>query len=225
MPHPVRLPRLLRSVTLGDPRQPVVAKSQPVESRLPDKAQVDQEKAAKLAEEEQQTLSQLLDAFRTLDEQIGEIEQRRKQSLVEMQQAAIELSVAIASRLLHETIVADELALENIVAEILKPLDSGQAVMLRLHPTDITLLTRRLEGKPPPWQDYNTFQLVGDKTLQRGECRLDSGDIGIVSQIEMQLTEIRQQLLEALDHAQIERRRPQTGDRTLRRFPDRRETA
>lgn len=225
MNHRIPLPRILKSVSLGDPDRPLDASRKSPVVRHPDPPAVPARDATAEQAVLQAAWQQLLSGLGSLDDQLQELELRRKQSLVEMQQAAIELALAIASRIVHETIEADDLALDAMVADILARCDTAQTAVLRLHPLDLALLNGRLEGKPPPWQDFSSFQLIGDAGLQRGECRVDAGDFGILSQIEMQLTEIRQQLLETLDHAQVERRRPQTGDRTLRRFPDRRETA
>lgn len=169
--------------------------------------------------------AQIETTFAALDERLQEVEHRRKESLVEMQQAAVELAISVASRLVHEKIEAGDFAVEELVSQLLKRCEGRGPAVVRLHPADLKLLEQRTQGKPPPWLDQKTYTLTADGSLERGDCRLEAGDFGILAKIELQLSELRQHLLECLDDAQIERRRTQAGNRSLRRFPDRRETA
>jgi hypothetical protein len=164
-------------------------------------------------------------AFAAIDEQVQEIEQRRQQSLVELRQAAVELAVSIASRFLHERIEAGEFAVEELVEQLLAKCEGSKALEIRLHPADVELLERRSQGKTVPWRSHAGYKLVADAALKRGDCRIDAGEFSVLSLIELQLSELRQHLLENLDDARIERRQTQGGNSSLRRYPDRRETA
>jgi flagellar biosynthesis/type III secretory pathway protein FliH len=164
-------------------------------------------------------------ALAAIDEQLQEIEQRRRESLVEMQQAAVELAVSIAARLVHEKIRADDFAVEDLVGALLQRCETSGPVEIHLHPADLELFERRTQGQTRPGIKHGSYTLVADGSLERGDCRVDAGDFGILSKLELQLSEMRQHLLECLDDAQVERRRTQTGTRAIRRFPDRRETA
>jgi hypothetical protein len=163
--------------------------------------------------------------FGSIEEHLKEVEDRRRQMLGEMQQLAVELAVSIASRLVHDTIAADAFDVEKMVGQMLARFEDSESTEIRLHPADLQLLQRRVEGKRPPWADHRSYRLVADAKLQRGDCRIESGDFGMLSGVDLQLSEIRHHLMESLDNAQIERRRTQAGDSSLRRFPDRRNTA
>jgi len=163
--------------------------------------------------------------FESVEEQLKEAESRRRQTLGELQQLAVELAVSIASRLIHDAIDADAFAVDKMVGQMLARFENAEPTEIRLHPADLQLLKRRVEGKPPPWADHSAYRLVADAKLGRGDCRIESGDFGMLSGVDLQLSEIRHHLMESLDDAQIERRRTQAGDRSLRRFPDRRDTA
>jgi flagellar biosynthesis/type III secretory pathway protein FliH len=97
-------------------------------------------------------------------------------------------------------------------------------VVIRLHPSDLELLNRRVQGKPPPWSAGTPLQFVPDTSLNRGDCRGEAQHITILSDVELQLSEIRRHLLENLSDAS-ERRANPSGSGHVRRFPDRRETA
>jgi flagellar biosynthesis/type III secretory pathway protein FliH len=73
--------------------------------------------------------------------------------------------------------------------------------------------------------DSAEVQFAADATLARGNCRAEAGELSVLSQLDVQLADLRRHLLGSLEHAEIERRKAQPGDRSLRRFPDRRQTA
>ena len=160
-----------------------------------------------------------------LAEEIHEIELRRSQSLRELQEAAVELAIAIASCIVHRTIERNDFAIEGLVAQMIDRLEPGVSVSIRLHPDDLQLLRKRLDGKPPPSDECGDVQFVADASLSRGDCAAEAGDFGLVSQIESQQSDLRKLLLEELTDAQIERRKTQQQGAGIRRYPDRRETA
>ena len=164
-------------------------------------------------------------AFQAIDERLQEIESRRQEALTEMQQAAVELAVAVASRLVHHSIQVGDYAVEELVGSLIARCDARGPVTIRLNPADLELMQRRAGSSQLPGADHKACTIVADASLERGDCRVDAGDYGILAKLELQLAELRQHLLECLEDAQIERRRPQTGNRDLRRYPDRRETA
>lgn len=229
----VVLPRALVKVGLAHPggprpeRLPATGVSGapgaiPAAAALPNLAAAAGSSARARQEEEWRTIEA---AFAAIDERIQDIEQRRQQSLAELRQAAVELAVSIASRFIHERIAAGEFAVEKLVEQVLAKCELRQPVEIRLHPADLELLERRSQGKRIPWRNHESYKLVADGALQRGDCRVEAGELGVLSMIETQLSELRQHLLENLDDARIERRQTQGGNRSLRRYPDRRETA
>ena len=173
-------------------------------------------------EEEWNALRQMMSG---IGEAIQELELRRQNSLQELQQVAIELAIEIAAALVHDKVQRDEFPVEKQVEAIVNELGSQAAVTLKMHPDDLSLLNRRLDGREAPWNDKTDLTLVADASLARGECRAEAGDFGMMANLEQQLTEIRKQLLENMNDAQDERRQSQANDRGMRRFPDRRETA
>jgi flagellar biosynthesis/type III secretory pathway protein FliH len=156
---------------------------------------------------------------------IEELEQRRQRSLGELQQVAVELAVAAASHLVFESIQRDAYNVENLVQQAVERMGLSGPITAYFHPADLDLLRQRLAGQPLPWNDKQ-LTLQPDSGVARGGCRAETPDGRmLVSDITSRLSEIRRHWMEELDDAQIERRRaPGTGE-SLRRFPDRRETA
>ena len=148
---------------------------------------------------------------------------RNRHSLQELQELAIKLAVAIAGRVLREKISTGDFPFENLIQDVLARLAHEGRVTVHLNPKDEAMLRERLAGKQARWP--REIEFVGDPSLERGSCRADSEQFGIIAKLEWQLSEIQQTLLQSLEDAQIERRTTQPNDRGLRRHPDRRETA
>jgi flagellar biosynthesis/type III secretory pathway protein FliH len=164
----------------------------------------------------------LLESLRTTFE---ELEQRRRQSLADMQQAAIELAVAIAARIVRTAIDRDQFQVAELAAELVSRLSARGPVVVSLHPADLALLERQLQGRPVPWGADVRVTVHADSTLERGSCRAAAPDLELLSDVQLHVADIREALLESMEDAQTERRQAKAGDRNLRRFPDRRETA
>jgi flagellar biosynthesis/type III secretory pathway protein FliH len=148
---------------------------------------------------------------------------RRRELLNEMQQAAVELAAAIASRVTYDKLQTDRFAIEELARTVVSRLESSGQVQVRMHPDDIALLSRRMGENQLAAQ--KEIELIRDDTLGRGDCIADAGDVSVISQLEEQLNGIRQHLLRNISDAQIEDRKAVPGDCELRRYPDRRQTA
>jgi len=96
---------------------------------------------------------------------------------------------------------------------------------VRLNPQDLNLLQAQAAKGTVPWNSTQ-IQLVADASVSRGGLHLETeaGRI-LLSDVVSRLSEVRQQWMENIDDTQVERRRVQEDSESLRRFPDRRETA
>jgi flagellar biosynthesis/type III secretory pathway protein FliH len=205
------VPPHLREVVLADP---VV----PLPPPLPTTPPVNDDQERLRIQQEQEAVQGVLTH---LTEVAAELHAQQRQRLEEMQQVAVDLAIAVASRLLHERIAAGDFAVESLVREAVKRLPATQPVTVRLHPLDLQLLEKRMGPNALLVPDA-AVRLVADASLERGDCRADAGEVGVLSQMREQLGEIRRHVLETLPAATLDRRQP---DRGLRRFPDRRNTA
>lgn len=163
-------------------------------------------------------LEQLIDVVQDLKAQ-------QRERLEEMQKVAVEVAVAVASHVLYERIKAGDFAIEELVRRAAKRLESHEAVKVYLHPDDLAALERRTIEGPLLALEGEDVRLIADPGLGRGDCRAETGDVSVVTQLEEYLAEIRRDLLQALPEAQVERRRATPEERGLRRYPDRRHTA
>jgi len=154
-----------------------------------------------------------------------EMEERRRQSLSELQHIAVELAVAVASQLVSHAIDREQFAVEELVTAMVQKTGLTQPVTVALHPADLKLLEKRLTTMPQSW-NRERVTLLPDHGVARGGCRaeLPDGQM-LISEVTSRLSEIRRHWMEELDDAQIERRSVAGEGPPLRRFPDRRETA
>ena len=221
----IQLSRPLVEVRLEDadalpgaaPVEAVERQAKQLDAEINQRAQEEQVRLAAEREGIERVLASMTEAAHNFDS-------RKRQLLAEMQQVAIELAVAVAGHLVHEKIQASEFPIENVVRQVVEHLGAKQPVKVRLHPDDLALLAQRL-GDSPLATSAADVELVPDATLSRGDCRAEAGEVSMLSQLDVQLADLRRHLLGSLGHAEIERRKAQTGDRGLRRFPDRRQTA
>ncbi|WP_437194004.1 FliH/SctL family protein [Planctomicrobium sp. SH527] len=156
---------------------------------------------------------------------VAEVEERRKQSLGELQHVAIELAIAVASQLVYESLSREQFGVEKLVSQIVERMGVNGPITVSLNPADLALLQRRMTKLSVSWNSAQV-ELKGEPALAPGSCRAESPDGRmLVSEVTSRLSEIRRHWMEELDDAQIERRRPDGEGPALRRFPDRREIA
>jgi hypothetical protein len=194
----------------------------PIENSLLDCPLVRPEPQVEPFEQSEYAVEELLQ--RVLDS-IGEIEQRRNQSLEELQYVAVEIAMRASARMLRQAMEECRLPLEEYVREAITRLDKGGELVIHMHPHDLAVISERNSNHPAGRDVADLRHFVADEQVSRGSLFVDAGDLGLMTSVEQQLMDIRQTLLEGVNDAQVERRRTWQENHELRRFPDRRETA
>ena len=207
----IPLAKRLAGIALGDSRDHEPAPPAPPEP-VPTAAE----------REDVELLERLLTNFEDLTH---ELHAQQRQRLAEMQRVAIEVAVAVASRLVHERLDAGDVAVEGLVRQVAARLEPKETLTIYLHPADLTLLEQRAKDCQRLLPGAGHLKLMPDAALRRGDCRAETGDMSLLLQVDKQLEEMRKHLMDTLPDAEIEQRRAQPGDRQLRRFPDRRHIA
>lgn len=139
-------------------------------------------------------------ALEQIREAIAAFRQDQANRLREWQRAAIELALTIATRLFHERVGSGEFPIEARVRDMIAQLEEDAPATVHLNPADLTLLESRLDGKPL-LSGRDDPRLVPDPTLARGECRVESRETILLSDVTRELHEIRDELLRSLGHA------------------------
>jgi flagellar assembly protein FliH len=203
------------------------AKLADVQREQPPKAETPSAELEKLAvaekvrqdKKEREAIEQVL---LNLTEAATSLRAREHEHLEEMQRLAVELAVAIASRLLHEQIQSGDYPIETLVHKVVERLDTSQPVTVFLHPADLALLQQRLGEGRTTSPEGAAAQLAGDATLARGNVRAQAGDISVSADLEEQLKDIRRSLRETLPVAGQE---PDKDGPHLRPFEEKRQSA
>jgi len=108
----------------------------------------------------------------------------------------VQLSLAIARKILHREAQLDPLLLTGMVHVALDKLDGGTHIRLRAHPDDMHFwnehFAHNTNGHPAP-------DLVGDPQLKRGECALETEMGNTLVSLETHLKEIEQGFLDLLE--------------------------
>jgi hypothetical protein len=151
---------------------------------------------------------------------LGEIDRRREHNLREMQEACVELSVAIAARLAWTEIDRRGLGVDKLVAAVIERMRGRQPLVLYLHPLDLELWQRQTAGNRRGWED--AVRIEGDSRVPRGDCRAVCDEFHLVRDIELEIREIHERLLQGIEDVAVERRKDVHARQGLRRFPDRR---
>ena len=206
----IRPGQLLRRIQVRDPKGNAV----PVQAAPP---------PAPPAPPPVDTAKVLAEVMTSVHEAVQELEERRKQNLAELQEAAVELAMAAAIQIVGQAIDREAFAIDQLVAELLGRIACEGPTQIALHPADLKLLKAKLaDGLETPGGVIEFFE---DPSLKRGCCRAVSGSRAVVSDWRTHLAEIRAGLHEELEHAQTERRGPEAAHQRVKRYPDRRETA
>jgi hypothetical protein len=172
----------------------------------------------------EEELAELRQMLANTAELVMELQDQHRQSLHEMQEVAVELATAATSWLTGVAISRGEFAVDDLIRKALSQMEIDQPVRVRLNPADHELL-KNLMRDPAGRRMLENVSCFDDPSLSRGSCRVESGRRILLSDMESRLQSIRRSWMEKLDDSQVERRGDDTASRTLRRFPDRRETA
>lgn len=115
--------------------------------------------------------------------------------LSEMRQAAVELAIAVAGRLLHDKVDAGDFPLEKVIREVVDRLPTRRKVIVSLHPDDLSLLRQR-RGEKALEAESPVLEFRADARLTRGACKAEAGGVTVLSDLKAQLALLRQELLE-----------------------------
>jgi flagellar biosynthesis/type III secretory pathway protein FliH len=206
----------MRAFNLTFPRSPrlrnVVRASapsvQPSPPRAPTQSAPPTPTAADNARQERQFIEQTLAQVQLSIELLAV---RYDTMVAEMRQAAVELAIAVAGRVVFDKLQAGEFPIEEMVRQAVARLPEAPEVRIYLHPEDLILLRRRLiaEADPhsvaeqllPYGRGAKGIHVEADASLRRGSCRAEAGEIHVLADLAGQLAELRQQLLWSASHA------------------------
>lgn len=145
--------------------------------------------------------AQIRGVLKALKTAVDETRKHQTDRLDQLQQAAVELALTIATKLLHQQIDRDEFPVESMVRDMADQLMDDVPSVVRLNPDDLLLLKSRL-GDEPVLPGQEEPRLMPDPSLARGDCRVEgkAGNMRL-SELPQHLAQIREDLLRRMGHA------------------------
>ena len=113
--------------------------------------------------------------------------------VIELQEAAVEIGHAVATKFLFKQIDSENYPIADLVHEVIGRLDTTTNVVVKLHPDDLVAI----QEFPTIGDDdqESRVRFVADASLSRGDCRAKAGEITVTYELRRQVEEIRRQLL------------------------------
>ena len=139
-------------------------------------------------------------AWKTLEMRIREVTEQNRLQLAELSQAAIEMAVLMAEKMVGQQIASGTYAVDQIVNEAVERMSAEERLTVRLHPEDLRLLETIL-GDVTPGDSQQHVTLRADASLVRGDCLVEAANHGLLSSVSKQLADMRSSLLESLNVA------------------------
>lgn len=139
---------------------------------------------------------QFIQANRTLESVLAELERSARQLYVQHKDEIAELSVEIARRVLSRQIADGDYEIEAIIKETLKDAPTAEDLTVRLNPEDLALLQSARQKSEQDTSLHNA-RLVADAQVGKAECVVESPKGAIESRINEQLERIAKALKKA----------------------------
>jgi flagellar biosynthesis/type III secretory pathway protein FliH len=150
-------------------------------------------------EQDRATIVRLLDGVAA---SVHRIEEEQRNRLVQWQRSAVDLAVTIATRMIHDRIMAEQFPIEAIVREAVAIQAGRGPITVRLNPADLALLESRLGGTPLLADGTGSVVVAADASQGRGNCRVETNDAIVTSRLSEQLSAMRLELLRSLGDAE-----------------------
>ncbi len=152
-------------------------------------ALIDESAARKSAAQLSTTLPALEAAARALDEE-------RNRWLAEWQDAAIQLSVAIAEKILRRELQQRPELVRDSVLEALELAAASPQIQLRMHPIDVENLGEWINKVLASLSPAGSTEIVADPNVSAGGCVVQTQQGTIDAQLETKLSRIAEELMD-----------------------------
>lgn len=173
----------------------------------------------------EQELTVMKGVLQDLQFAMKEYETRRQTSLEELQKISVELALVAAEHVARTTIEQDNCGVDRLISSAIEKLNLLEPAKVTLHPADQQVLNHHLGKIDVPW-DGKQITVTADTGMQRGSVRLDSeSGRAVVSNVKLRIDEVHESWMELVNAPQDEDRRVPQDAESMRRFPERRETA
>ena len=127
----------------------------------------------------------------TLSGLIGELTREKKEFLRRMESEALNLTFAIAEKILNHAIATDKDAICKVLEGALKKIVDHEGIRIRVNPDDYRYLTERKADIFPGLEGVKDIMLEEDSTIGRGSAVIDSAFGEVDARLDQQLRELK----------------------------------
>jgi len=138
--------------------------------------------------------AQMQPALERLAQAIRELAECRKRVREEATSELVQLSVAIAARILHREITIDPDAVQGLIKAAFDKVQARENVRVYVHPSHEPTLRRYLDVAGTA----SKVEIVSDVTLNRGDIRLETSQGQLDASIDTQLREVERGLADRI---------------------------
>ncbi len=135
-------------------------------------------------ESAQQRVGALLSSFK---EALLDFDRIKKELLLSSERETVELSLAVAKKIVCQEITTNPNVVLNVVKEALKKVVGNENIRIRMCPDDLQFMNEFKSQLPELMEDYTKVTFEGDESITQGGCIIDTNQGDIDARIEKQL--------------------------------------
>ncbi len=135
-------------------------------------------------ESARQRVGSLLGSFK---EALLELDSLKKDLLLNSERESVELSLAVAKKIVCQEIATNRDVVLNVVKEALKKVVGNENIRVRMCPDDLNIMNEFKSQLPELMEDFNKVSFEGDESITQGGCIIDTNQGDIDARIEKQL--------------------------------------
>ena len=137
-------------------------------------------------------VEELLESIRS---EVHALRVKTQDHVTDWQRTAVEIGMLVAAKFLRQEKKAGRLAVNEAARQLIEKLDASAQLTLYLNPADFASLHETIQQELAS----DEITVKADPKLNPGECRADDGRDRLFASLDLQLAELRQQLLVNID--------------------------
>ncbi len=148
-----------------------------------------------------QRVGVLLNSF---NEALLEMDRLKKELLLNSERESVELSLAIAKKIVCQEITTNKDVVLNVVREALKKVVGNENIRVRMCPDDLQFMNESKSQIPELSEDFNKVTFESDESITQGGCVIDTNQGDIDARIEKQLQTVEDVFSSEINKLNIE---------------------
>lgn len=148
-----------------------------------------------------QTAEEMKDKYEALLSLFKDFEVQKKEYLIKQEKDIVELVVALTEKIIGTIVDLQPEVIRHIIKNTLEHVNGAQKITIKVNPIHIPYLSGYNEIFMDNGQE--NMQIIEDSNIKPGNCRIVTENGFVDSLLEVQLRELKQALMEVVDHAGV----------------------